>query len=544
MEEVNQQGKIAKINLPVFWSSAIICVLFYAPMVVFQAEAKGIIDKLMFVITHSTDWLWEGVAFGALVFSLWLALSRYGNIKLGDRDEKPEFSTFTWIAMMFCGASGAGLVYWAMVEPIFYLQGPPFGIKPMSPESGSWALAYGIFHWGFSAWGTFAIPAVAFSYMFYVRKRPYLYPSYACRGLLGDSVDGWVGKVIDVMVIIGMVGGCATALGVVVPMISKITADYMGMPDSTGVQIGVAIVFAMMYGYSCYQGLYSGIAKLADYNTYLTFVILAFVLLVGPTAFMFSLFGENVGMMFQNFIRMSFYTDPLGKSGFPQDWTVFYWAWWFAWAMYVGLFFTRISRGRTIRELIINMIVTCTAGSALFYLVFGSYSVDLIMNQGLDLGAILKQSGGPGVISATLKTLPLSGLVIPIFIVVMLISQATGVDAMAYTMSAMACFEIRDKQEPPKWSRIFWATMLLFATIALLLVGGMKVVQLSSVLTSVPVLFITIILAISLLKWIQEDFGERLQPQVLGSDDRKASGEDAAKPQSVNKSTVNVGSST
>lgn len=531
--------KYAKINQPVFWWSALICVIFYAPMVVFQSEAKGIIDKLMFVITHSTDWLWESVAFGALVFSFWLAFSRFGNIKLGDRDEKPEFSTFTWIAMMFCGASGAGLVYWAMVEPIFYLQGPPFGIKPMSPESTSWALAYGIFHWGLSAWGTFAIPTVAFAYMFYVRKRPYLYPSYACRGLLGDRVDGWIGKTIDVMVIIGMVGGCATALGVVVPMISKITADYLGMPNSTPVQLGCALAFAALYGYSCYQGLYSGIAKMADYNTYLTFVILAFIAIVGPTAFMFSLFSENIGMMLQNFLRMSFYTDPVAKGGFPQDWTVFYWAWWFAWAMYVGLFFTRISKGRTIRELIINMIVTCTAGSAIFYLVLGSYSVDLIMNQGVNLGAILKESGGPGVISAVLNTLPFSSIVIPIFIVVMLISQATGTDAMAYTLAAMACFEIKDQEEPPKWSRIFWAAMLLLSTVALLLVGGMKVVQLSSVLTSVPVLFITIILALSLYKWLQEDFGEKLKPNILGADDA-AQAPVATKPKSV-KDSASIG---
>lgn len=540
MEQAEQRSKIAKINLPVFWGSAILCILFYAPMVIFQESAKEVIDKVMFVITHSTDWMWESVAFAALVFSLWLAFSRYGNIKLGGRDDKPEFSTFTWIAMMFCGASGAGLVYWAMVEPIFYLQGPPFGIKPMSPEAGSWALAYGIFHWGFSAWGTFTIPAVAFSYMYYVRKRPYLYPSYACRGLLGDCVDGWVGKAIDVLNIIGMVGGCATALGFVIPMISRMTAIFFGVPDTLGVQILVAIVFAAMYGYSCYQGLYSGIAKLADYNTYLSFVIVLFVMIVGPTAFMFSLFSENIGIMFQNFLRMSFYTDPIAKGGFPQDWTVFYWAWWFAWAIYVGLFFTRISKGRTIRELVLNMIITCTCCAALFYLIFGSYAVDMIMNQGIDLGKVLKESGGPGVIAAILQSLPLSSLVIPVFIVVMLISQATGVDAMAYTMSAMACYEIKDEQEPPKWSRIFWATMLLFATIGLLMVGGMKVVQLSSVLTSVPILFITIILALSLYKWIQEDFGEQLRPTVLSSDDRMLVQEDNCKTNNVDGTGISA----
>lgn len=499
--------KISRINPAVFWGAVIACLVFYGPMVVFQKEAQGPIDKMMYAITHSTDWLWEIIALGSLIFVLWLALSRYGRVKLGGPDDKPEFSTFTWIAMMFCGGTGAGLVYWAMLEPIFYLKSPPFWAEPFSAQAAQWALSYGIFHWGFSAWATFAVPAVAFSYMFYVRKKPFLYPSYACRGVLGNLVDGWVGRAIDMLVIIGMVGGMATSLGFVIPMLSKLTADYMGIPDSIGLKLMVAVLFSLIYGYSCYRGLYSGIAKLADYNVYLTFVLMGFVLLAGPTFFMFSLFTDNLGMLLQNFIRMSLYTDPITKSGFPQDWTVFYWAWWFAWAIYVGLFATRISRGRTIRELVLNMIISATAGSALFYLVFGGYQVDMMLNKGIDLAKTLKESGGPAVISLMLQSLPFSSVVIPFFIAVMAISQATGVDAASYTMANMSCYEIRGNQEPPHWSRIAWAVMVFFATVALILVGGMKVVQLSSVLTSVPVLFLTVILAISTVKWLREDFG-------------------------------------
>ncbi|MFZ5645887.1 MAG: BCCT family transporter [Bacillota bacterium] len=498
---------IARINPSVFWGAVIVCLLFYGPMVIFQKEAQGPIDKLMYAITHSTDWLWEGICFGALIFLAWLALGRYGRVKLGGPDDKPEFSTFTWFAMMFCGGSGAGLVYWTMIEPVYYLQSPPFWTEPFSAQAAQWSLSYGIFHWGFSAWATFAIPAVAFSYMFYVRKKPFLYPSYACRGILGNLVDGWVGRVIDMVVIIGMVGGVATSLGFVMPMLSGIISDFAGIPDTIGLKVAVAVVFSCIFGYSCYKGLYSGIAKLSNYNMYMMFIMLGFILLVGPTFFMLSLFADNLGMLFHNFTRMSLYTDPITKSGFPQDWTVFYWAWWYAWAIYVGLFATRISRGRTIRELIGNMIFTATAGCAVFYLAFGGYQVDLIMNKGVDLAKMLKDSGGPAVISYMLNTLPLKFIVIPLFLIVMAISQATAVDSAAYTMANMSCFEVREGQEPPKWSRVFWAAMLFFATVSLLLVGGMKVVQLSSVLTSVPVLFLTVVLAISTVKWLREDFG-------------------------------------
>ncbi|MDA8228532.1 MAG: BCCT family transporter [Desulfitobacterium hafniense] len=517
-ESKKQQPGYAKINLGVFWGSAIVCLLFYLPMVIFQKQAQAIIDKLMFVITHSTDWLWEIVVFGALIFSMWLALGPYGRVKLGAPDDKPEFKTFTWIAMMFCGGSGAGLVYWAFIEPIFYLQAPPFWMQPFSAQAAQWSLSYGIFHWGFSAWATFAVPAVAFSYMFYVRKKPYLYPSYACRGVLGNLVDGWVGRVIDAVVIIGMVGGMATSLGFVIPMLSKLTGDYFGLADTILLKVIVAVLFSCIYGYSCYKGLYSGIAKLADYNMYLTFVLLGFVLLAGPTFFMFSLFFDNVGMLLQNFIRMSLYTDPITKSGFPQDWTVFYWAWWLAWAIYVALFATRISKGRTIRELVFNMVFSATAGCALMYLVFGGYNVDQLLNKGVDLAKILKESGGPAVISQVLSSLPFGAIVVPFFIIVMAISQATGVDAASYTMANMSCVEIREGQEPPKWSRIFWSFIIFFATVGLLLVGGMKVVQLSSVLTSVPVLFLLVILAISTLKWLKEDFGNKIESKILTID--------------------------
>jgi len=506
-QEKQIKTEIAQINPVVFWGSVLCCLVFYVPLVIYQQDAQAVISVAMHTITYSLDWLWEGVAFGGIIFLMWLAFGRYGNVKLGGPDEKPEFSTFAWIAMFVCGGIGAGLVYWTMVEPIFYLKFPPFWAEPFSPQAAQWALSYGIFHWGFLAWGTFAIPAVAFSYMYYVRKKPYLYPSYACRGVLGDRVDGWLGKAIDLVVIVGLVGGVGTSLGFTVPLLSAIIADMLGVADSMAVKAGVALVWALIFGYSAYKGLYSGIAKLSTFTAYACFVLVAFVLVVGPTSFLLSFYFDNLGMLFQNIFRMSLYTDPITKSGFPQDWTVFYWAWWYAWAIYIGLFATRISRGRTIKELILAMVFIGTFGSSLFYLAFGGYASHLLLNLKMPLDVILKESGGPAMILAVLKTLPLQWLFMPFFVGVMLIFQATSIDSNAYTMAMIGCKEIRDGQEPPKWSRIFWSALILFVTLALLLVGGMEVVKLSSVLTSVPILFIVVILALSTVKWLREDFG-------------------------------------
>ncbi|ATW27445.1 BCCT family transporter [Candidatus Formimonas warabiya] len=507
MEIKKSPHKYAKINHLTFWVSVAACIAFYGPMVIFQKQVEKPFTQLFFIVTHSTDWVWEFVVFGGFVFLLWLAFGRYGNVKLGGPDDKSEFSTFTWISMMFCGGCGAGLVYWSLIEPLWYLAYPPFWLEPLSPQAAQFSLAYGIFHWGFSAWGTYGIPAVAFAYMYYVRRKPYLYASYACRDVLGKVADGWVGKLIDASVIVGIVGGTATSLGFIIPMLSRLSAEYLGIQDTMGFKIIVAILFSCLYGYSCYRGLYGGIAKLADYNMYLTFIILGFVLLAGPTMFMLSLFCDNFGVLVQNFVRMSFYTDPITKSGFPQDWTVFYWAWWIAWAIYIGLFAARISKGRTIRGLILNMVFSATAGCMLIFLIFGGYQVDLVMNKGVQLTKILQDQGGPAVISYFLNTLPLKAIIIPFFIFVMAVSQATGIDAASYTIANMSCYEVRDGVEPPRWARVFWAAIVFFATVGLLIVNAMNVVKLSTVITVIPVLFLMIILAVSIVKWLREDFG-------------------------------------
>lgn len=504
----------AKVNYQVFGIAASACLVFFVPLILMQDAAQGVVNQMMNVITHTTDWFFEIVVFGCLVFLAWLAFSRYGKVKLGGPDDQPEFSTFTWIAMMFCGGTGAGIVYWSTVEPIFYLQFPPFWIEPFSPQAAQYALSYGIFHWGYSAWATFALPAVVFAYVYYVRKRPVLTVSYACRGVIGKMADGWLGKLIDAIVVIGLVGGMATALGFIVPMLSKISADYLGIDETTIFKMLVLLAITLVYSWSAYHGLKSGIAKLADFNMYLMFALLAFVFVVGPTGFMLSLFADNIGVLLHDFVRMSFYTDPITNSSFPQGWTVFYWAWWIAWAMYIGLFGARISKGRTIRGLIFNMLFSTTAACMLFYMIFGGYQVDAILNKGLPVADILTNQGGPAVVSWFLNVLPLKAVVIPFFVFVMVIATATGTDAASYTLANMTCVEVKDGVDPPRWNRLFWAGMICLASVALLLVGGMEVVQLSSVLTAVPILPVMVILAISLVKWLREDFG-REQPMNM-----------------------------
>ncbi|KJS89806.1 BCCT family transporter, partial [Desulfosporosinus sp. BICA1-9] len=262
-------------------------------------------------------------------------------------------------------------------------------------------------------------------------------------------------------------------------------------------------------------GLNSGIKKLSELNSWLCMGLLAFVMLAGPTLFMLSFYVDSLGVLATNFLRMSLYTDPITKSGFPQDWTVFYWAWWAAWAMYFGLFVARISKGRTIRNVVLNMMVVTTIGCSLFFLVFGGYAVDLLLNQGIAIDKTMAEGGPGAMITQVLNTLPFTGIVIPYFLFVMLIFQATTIDSNAYIISMISSKEIRNDQESPRWTRLFWCALLAVIGVAIMMVGGLPVVQLSSVATSVPIIFIIIILGLSLRKWLKEDFGQETKEQVV-----------------------------
>jgi len=522
------------INSTVFFGAVILCGIFYIPMLIFREELRPLGAQILTLITHSLDWAFLLLAFACLIFLLWLAFGRYGNVKLGGPDDKPEFSTFTWLSMLFAGGVGAGLVHWAVAEPMFYLMWPPFWAEPMSGQAAQWAIAYGVFHWGVLAWALYTPAAMAFAYMLYVRKVPYFYPSYACRGVLGGLVDTWVGRAIDIFVIVALVGGIGTTIGIVVPMIAAVIAHIIGIESTLFVEIGTLLALFLIIGYTVYTGIYDGIKKFAEINTWLVFILVGFILATGSTLWILSFYVDSMGVLIQNFFRMALYTDPITNSGFPQDWTVFYWAWFLAWSIYFGLFVARISKGRTIKNVVLNMAFTTTLGCSLFFMVLGGHVVDLQLNQGMALDAVLSAYGTGALLIAAMETLPLSAVVMPLFVVVLMIFQATAINTNAYSISMIASKKIKYGEEPVRWARLFWCILIVFIGIAILAVGGLQIVQLSSVATSLPILVITVILMISVIKWLNEDFGEIAGPKVLTADYKEEEEEKEEKEENQN----------
>ena len=341
--------------------------------------------------------------FGVL---LWFAFGRYGRVRFGGPDAKPEFRTLSWVAMLFCAGIGTSLLYWATIEWVYYYQAPPFGVEPGSAAAAEWGATYGLFHWGPLAWALYCLPALPIGYAFHNRKIPYLRISQACRGVIGDHADGPLGKLIDVLFIFGLVGGTGTSLGLGTPILSESIASLLHIERTFGLDAFVIVVWTAIFGTTVYLGMEKGIKRLADANVYLGLVLCAFVLVFGPTVFILDSFTNSLGLLASNFLRMSLYTDPVGQSGFPQRWTVFYWAWWIAYAPFMGLFVARISRGRTIREVVGANLVWGSLGCWLFFALFGNTALHDQLSGSLPVIGIMNDVSPQAAIVAVVKALP------------------------------------------------------------------------------------------------------------------------------------------
>ncbi|MEG1661450.1 MAG: BCCT family transporter, partial [Clostridiales bacterium] len=343
-----KQGLKQELNKGVFWSAFAAIGTVVALLLIFPEQGNDVINSILHWIEYNLDWFFEFGNFAFLIFGLYMAFGKYGKVKLGDPLSKPEFSTLSWAAMLFCTGIGSSLIYWGVCEPLAYWGAPPFGLEPYSDAAIEWGVPYTMFHWGIMGWVPSVIPGLAVGFAYHNRKNGSLAISQACIPLIGTKrANGVLGKLIDILVIFGIMGASATSLGVGVPQITAAISLLFNVEITTSMSVIVLVLWVALFGYSVYKGLYKGIKVLADINVYLAFVLLGGIVLCGPTVFILSNMTNSFGLMLQNFVRMCFYTDPIGGSGFPQEWTVFFYAWWICYGPLIGIFLARVSKGRT-----------------------------------------------------------------------------------------------------------------------------------------------------------------------------------------------------
>jgi len=511
----NMSNSEPEVDWAVFIPAVIIVLVCAIPLMIFPESASQILADGRKIIMTNFLWLYLIVGISTTLFCLWLVLGRYAHVKLGAPDESPEYSDMHWVAMMFTTAIGASVIAWGFAEPIFYLQTPPLGIEVGSTKSFEWAHMYPLLHWGIVPWSMYALPAVPIAYMLYVKRYPVLRISSACDGALPKRGRDQIKTIIDILIVLGIVGGVATSLGLGVPLLSAMLSTLFEVPDSMVIKMSVLSLWTLLFGASVYRGLKSGIKVLADINIVLAIFAIFFVLIAGPGVFIMDLTVNSIGLMFNNFISTATWTDPIENGSFPEDWTGFYWGWWLAYTGMVGLFFGRISRGRTIRQLVLGVICWGCLGTWLFLAVMGGYSLYLETTGTLAVKEILSTQGMSFVNALVIQSLPFGKFTLFIFTLLSIIFYATTIDSSAYVLSSISAKNLRSDAEPKRWNRLAWAVLLALITAGILQSGALDTVLSITVLSSVPLIPILFILSISLVRWLKQDFGEIVRPKEI-----------------------------
>ena len=500
----------SRIDWPSFGLTAAILLLTSVPLFLWPDASAALLERLYSWIAHELGVLYLLASLAVVGFLLWLALSRYGRIRLGD-DATPEFSNVSWVGMLFCAGVGAGLLYWCAHEWAYYYQTPPFGAEPRSVAAAEWASTYGLFHWGFIAWALYCLPAVAIAYPYYSKRLDILRFSVSCHWFLKGREYGVLARGIDFLFMLALLGGAASSLGFSTPMIAATAGWLFGVEPDNTVELAVVLLCVVLFAISVWFGLKRGIKRLSDANVGLAFALLLFVLIVGPTAFLLKTSLNSLGVMADNFVRMSFWTDPFTDSAFVENWTIFYWAWWIAFAPYVGLFVTRISRGRTIRQVVIGMLVWGSLGSWLFYMILGNYALFLELQGTVDFTGIMASENASAAIVAMLETLPLATIVIAVFSLIAVIFAATTYDSASYTLASSATLHLKAGDDPARWHRVFWAIALGLMPAALMLLetAPLRPIQVILLVVSLPILIVGIVMSVSLVRTLRADYADR-----------------------------------
>ncbi|NGN97126.1 BCCT family transporter [Grimontia sp. S25] len=493
------------IDKPTFFGALGLLFSVIVPLLVWPDQGAEWIAIAKTFMTDKLGFMYLALGIAAFFFMAYIVFSDIGQIKLGDADEKPEFATGSWAAMLFCGGIGASILYWGTIEWAYYYQNPPFQLQAGSEEAVRWAATYGIFHWGPIAWSIYLIPAIPIAYFFYVRKQPVLKVSAALMPVIGEARShGKLGKFIDVLFIFGLLGGAATTLGLAAPLINEGISYLFGIPSTTVTQIGVLLLCTALFAYSSYKGMDEGIKVLSNINFWGALGLLAFVLFAGPTLFMLETGLDSIGRMLSNFFVMATWAEPFGGYGtfedthFPQDWTIFYWAWWLVFAPSMGLFVARISRGRTIKQMVSGSIFFGSLGCALYFMILGNFGLSLQLSGQLDVVSILNEKGATTAIFSILEQLPMSTVVIAVFTILCIIFTATTFDSISFILASVVQNNVTE--DPLRWNRLFWAFTLSVMPSILMFMGGLATLQTAAIVGGLPLLVIAVMLMISGVK--------------------------------------------
>ena len=466
-------------------------------------DATGeVFDAILGFINGNLGWLYI-LDFNIFIgVALFFALSRYGKIRLGGPFARPEFSTASWYAMLLSAGLGIGLMFWGVAEPIFHLSSPPplFDVAPGSGEAGKAALATTYLHWGIHGWSLYGLVALALGFFAYNRGLPLTFRSIFYP-ILGPRIYGGWGNAIDTLTVLATLFGLATSLGFGAQQASAGLNKLFNTPDNLLFQIILITAITGLATISVVAGLDAGVKRLSEINIWLAAAFLIFVMIVGPTLFILSLFTQSLGYYIQVLPEFSFWNEAFTGTSWQTSWTIFYWGWWISWSPFVGMFIARISKGRSVRELLLGVIFLPSVLCFLWMAVFGGSAINLQITGERDVATAVNENVATALFDM-LEAFPWTGVVSMVGVLLLVSFFVTSSDSGSLVVDHLTS---GGKLDSPKPQRVFWAIMEGLVAIVLLAGGGLGALQAAAVATGLPFALILLVMCWSLKKAFTEE---------------------------------------
>ncbi len=494
----------ATVNPVVFSISGVMVLSFVLFGTLLPGTASTAFAAVQAFITEYFGWVYLLSVTGFLVFLIWLALSRYGAIRLGQPDERPKFGFLAWFSMLFSAGMGIGLVFWSVAEPVLHFQNPPVG-EGGTEEAAVQAMIYTFFHWGLHAWAVYVVLGLSVAYFSFRHRLPLTIRSIFYP-LLGDRIYGPIGHAIDILAVFGTLFGLATSLGFGAMQLNTGLNVLVGLPVSPWFQVGIIGSITAVAVLSVISGLDRGLKWLSVFNLSLAMSVLLFVIIAGPTLFILRFLLDSTGGYFQQLVAMSLRADAFGGSQWQKDWTMFYWAWWIAWSPFVGIFIARISRGRTIRQFIGGVLALPTLFVFVWMAAFGGTALNLeLVGEGAGIAAAVAEDTTVA-LYALLGELPLATLSSGLATLLIATYFITSSDSGTHVIDALIS---RGSKHSPRRQRVIWGITEGAVAATLLVVGGemaLDSLQTGSITAGLPVAVILIFACINLTRALGREY--------------------------------------
>ena len=501
----NTQGSSPKMNV-VYLASLIICVALAVWGIFFSDSLAAAASWLFDAVTVNFSWLYMLAMTAFVIFVICIAFSKYGNIRLGPDDSRPEHSNASWFAMLFGCGMGVGLVFYGAAEPMSHFLSPTAGIEPGSAEAADFAMRASFMHWGVHPWANYAIIGLGLAFFQFRKNKPALISSLFIPLLGEERVKGTIGKIIDILAVFATIAGICTSLGLGIQQINGGLTHLTGgkIPNVWWTWLILTAVIAVIYLWTAISGIDKGIKLIGNINLYVAIGLMAIALIVGPTVMQLNSFVGGIGGYISNFFRDSFMLSTIGDNSWALGWRVYYWAWWIVWAPFVGIFIARISRGRTIREFILGVVAVPAIGSILWFAVFGGMGLNLTQTLGLEWA---KDAGSD--ISLTLfkvyENYPLGTLLSIVSIFLLFTFFITSANSGTFVLGMLS---EKGSLQPKRITMFIWGCIEAVLSYALLIAGGMKSVQTISIAAAFPFIFIMLGSMASLVKALSAEVTE------------------------------------